>query len=161
MKHLCVALPALALLSACGGPVDGELTAGNWKSTMMMTKFEVPGAPAEVAKQAQAMLNKPQTTEACMTPEMAKAGVREFSGSMQQGECTMEDFKQGGGTMSGTMVCTGDTGFGAPKMTMDGTYTPEKVSMKLSGEVSDSKIPGGKATIALSITSERDGDCKG
>ena len=45
-------------------------------------------------------------------------------------------------------------------MKMDGTYTTEKVSMNLSGEVSDSKIPGGKANIGMTITSERIGDCK-
>jgi hypothetical protein len=58
------------------------------------------------------------------------------------------------------MLCTGTSGFGAPEMKMDGTYTPEKVSMTLSGEVSDSKLPGGKATIELTILSERTGDCK-
>ena len=159
MKYAIATLSACALLSACG-TADGELTAGNWKNTMTMTKFEIPGAPAAMAMQAQSVLNKPQSTEACMTPAMAKAGVRDFSSSMQQGACKMEDFKQGGGKMSGNMVCTGVSGFGAPQMKMDGTYTTEKVSMNLSGEVSDSKIPGGKANIGMTITSERIGDCK-
>jgi Protein of unknown function (DUF3617) len=159
MKYALTLLPALALISGCG-KADGELTPGNWKNTMTMTKFEIPGAPIAMAKQAQAVLNKPQSTEACLTPPMAKAGVRDFSSSMQQGDCKMEDFKQGGGKMSGTLVCTGASGFGAPKMNMDGSYTTEKVEMSLSGEVSDSKIPGGKANIGMTITSERVGDCK-
>ena len=159
MKYALTLLPALALLSACG-TADGELMPGNWKNTMTMTKFDIPGAPIAMAKQAQAVLNKPQTTEACMTAEMAKAGVRDFSSSLQQGDCKMEDFKHAAGKMSGTMVCTGASGFGAPKMKMDGSYTTEKVEMTLSGEVSDSKIPGGKANIGLTITSERSGDCK-
>ena len=58
------------------------------------------------------------------------------------------------------LVCTGVSGFGAPKMAMEGSYTTEKVEMSLSGEVSDSKIPGGKANIGMTITSERIGDCK-
>jgi Protein of unknown function (DUF3617) len=159
MKHIFAVLPAIALLSACG-TADGELTAGNWKNSMTMTKFDIPGAPVAMAQEAKAVLNKPQSTEACMTPAMAKAGVRDFSSAMQQGDCKMEDFKQGGGKMSGTMVCTSVSGLGAPKMAMDGTYTAEKVSMNLSGEISDSKIPGGKANIAMSISSERIGDCK-
>jgi hypothetical protein len=158
MKKILLTLPALALLSACGS-ADGELTAGNWKNTMTITKFEIPGAPPEVAKQAGAMVGKPQSTEACMSPAQAKLGVRDFSSAMQKGDCKMEDFKQGGGKMSGNMVCTGG-GFGAPKMKMDGTYTAEKIAMTLGGEVVEPKIPGGKANIEMSITSERIGDCK-
>ena len=159
MKHVFWLVPAIAALSACG-KADGELTPGLWKNTMAMTRFDVPGAPPAMAEQIKAMLGKSQTTSACMTPAMSRAGVRDFSSSMQQGDCKMEDFKQGGGKMSGTMVCTGVSGLGAPRMKMDGSYTPEKVTMTLSGEVSDSKIPGGKANIGMTITSERLGDCK-
>ncbi len=159
MNRIVFLLPALAILSACG-KADGELTAGNWKNSMTMSKFDIPGAPPEVAARAKGMLGQAQTSEACMSAAQAKAGVRDFSSSMQQGDCKMEDFTQGSGKMSGKMVCTGTSGFGAPTMTMDGTYTPEKVSMTLAGEVSDSKLPGGKANIGLTITSERTGDCK-
>lgn len=158
MRKTLITLPALALLAACGS-ADGELKPGNWKSTMTITKFEIPGAPAAVAQQASAMIGKPQSTEACMSPAQAKAGVRDFSSAMQKGACKMEDFKQGGGKMSGKMVCTGG-GFGAPTMKMDGSYTKEKVSMALAGEVTEAKIPGGKANIEMSLTSERIGDCK-
>jgi len=158
MRKILPTLPALALLSACGS-ADGELTAGNWKNTMTLTKFEIPGAPAAIAQQAGAMVGKPQSTEVCMNAAQAKAGVRDFSSGMQKGDCKMEDFKQAGGKMSGKMVCTGG-GLGAPTMTMDGSYTKEKVSMTLAGEVADAKIPGGKAKIEMSMTSERIGDCK-
>lgn len=160
MKKIIPVLSVLTLLSACG-QADGELSQGNWKNIMTITKFDIPGAPPAVLEQAKAMMGKPQVTEACMTAAQAKAGVRDFSSAMQQGDCTMADFKQGGGTMSGTMKCTGETGFGAPEMKMEGSYTPEKVAMTLTGEVSDDKIPGGKAIIGLSITSERTGDCAG
>lgn len=159
MKPTFALLPLLAGLAACG-KADGELTPGNWKSTMAMTTFDIPGAPPEVAARAKAMLGQSQTTEACMDAAQAKLGVREMSSAMQQGDCTMEDFQQAGGTMSGTMVCKGTTGFGAPRMAMTGTYAPDKVTMVLSGEVSDDKLPGGKANIAMTITSDRTGECK-
>ena len=158
MKHALAALPLLALLAACG-KADGELEPGNWKNTMAMTRFDIPGAPPEVAARAKAMLGQSQTTEACMSEAEAKAGVRTMSSSMQQGECTMEDFKQGGGTMSGTLVCKGAGSFGAPKMAMTGTYTPTKVAMVMSGEMTDDKLPGGKANMEMTLTSERVGDC--
>jgi len=156
MKQALAALPLLALLAACG-KADGELDPGNWKNTMAMTKFDIPGAPPEVAARAKAMLGQSQTTEACMSEAEAKAGVRTMSSSMQQGECTMEDFKQGGGTMSGTLMCKG-TGT-APKMAMTGTYTPQKVTMVMAGEMTDDKLPGGKANMEMTLTSERTGDC--
>ena len=158
MKHALIVLPAIALLYACG-QADGELTPGNWKSTMTMTKFDIPGAPIAMAQNAKALLGKGQSIDSCITPEMAKAGVKEMSSSMQQGDCKMEDFKQGGGKMSGTMRCT-SSAMGATSMKMDGSYTPEKVNMKLSGELADSKLPGGKASIEMRINSERTGDCK-
>ncbi|MBA4773824.1 MAG: DUF3617 family protein [Sphingomonas sp.] len=157
MKHALAALPLLALLAACG-KADGELDPGNWKNTMAMTKFDIPGAPPEVAARAKAMLGQSQTTEACMSEAEARAGVRTMSSSMQQGECTMEDFKQGSGTMSGTLVCKGGS-FGAPKMAMTGTYTPQKVTMVMAGEMTDGKLPGGKANMEMTLTSERTGDC--
>ena len=158
MKYLHTILPLMALLSACG-QADGELLPGNWKSTMSMTKFEIPGAPIAMAQNAKAMLGKGQSIDSCITPEMAKAGVKEMSSSMQQGDCKMEDFKQGGGKMSGTMKCT-SSAMGATQMKMDGSYTPDKVNMTLSGELADAKLPGGKATIEMTVKSQRIGDCK-
>lgn len=158
MRHAIAAIPIIMLLSACG-KADGELNPGMWKSTMTMSKFDIPGAPPEVAARAKGMLGQAQTTSACMTAAQAKAGVRDISSSMQQGDCRMEDFTQSGGKMGGTMVCTGTSGFGAPTMAMVGTYTPEKVSMNLAGEVSDGKLPGGRANVGLTITSARTGDC--
>ncbi len=161
MKQTLATLPLIAVVAACG-QADGELNPGNWKSTMAMSKFEIPGAPPEVAERAKTMLGQSQTTEACMSEAEAKAGVRSMSNAMQQGDCTMEDFKQGGGTMSGTMVCKGTGGgFGAPKMAMTGTYTADKVTMLMAGEITDDKLPGGKANMEMSLTSERTGECKG
>jgi Protein of unknown function (DUF3617) len=158
MKYALSLLPALALLSACG-QADGELNPGNWKNTMTMTKFEIPGAPVAMAQNAKAMLGKGQSTEACVNPAMAKAGVRDMSSSMQQGDCKMEDFKQGGGKMSGTMMCKGSA-MGDTSMKMEGSYTADKVDMTLSGEIADAKLPGGKATVEMTINSARTGDCK-
>ena len=160
MNHALATLPLLALLAACG-KADGELDAGNWKNTMTMTKFDIPGAPPEVAARVKAMLGQSQVTESCMSEAEAKAGVRTMSSDMQQGDCTMEDFEQGGGAMSGTLVCKGKGSFGAPKMAMTGTYTPQKVTMVMSGEMTDANLPGGKANMEMTLTSERTGDCKG
>jgi tape measure domain-containing protein len=158
MHKIIAVLPFIALLSACG-KADGELTQGNWKNTMTMSKFDIPGAPPAVAERAKAMLGQAQTTETCMSAAQAKAGVRDFSSALQQGECKMEDFTQGSGKMSGKLVCT-NSAMGMTAMTMNGSYTPEKVAMTLAGELNDSKLPGGKANIEMSITSERAGDCK-
>lgn len=158
MKPAIALLPLLAALAACG-KADGELTPGNWKNTMAMTKFEIPGAPPAIAQRASAMLGQAQSNEICLNAAQAKLGVRDFSRSMQQGDCKMEGFTQGGGKMSGKLVCTGGS-LGATTMTMNGTYTMEKIEMTMAGELNQPQIPGGKANIAMKITSERAGDCK-
>ncbi len=158
MKHKIAIVAVTMLLSACG-KADGELTPGNWKNTMQMTKFDIPGAPPEIAQRASGMLGKSQSNELCMSAAQAKLGVRDFSRSMQQGDCKMEDFKQGGGTMSGKLVCTGGS-MGATTMTMNGAYTMEKIEMTMGGELNQPQLPGGKANIEMKITSERAGDCK-
>lgn len=158
MNRLILPAACVLLLSACGR-ADGELEPGNWKSTMGMEKFEIPGAPAEIQRQATAMMAQTQSMEACMTAAQAKLGVRDFSRSMQQGDCQMNDFTSGGGKMSGTMDCKSGS-MGATSMKMEGTYTEQKVEMRLAGAVLQPSLPGGKANIAMKISSERTGDCK-
>ncbi len=158
MRRIALLIPALALLPACG-KADGELNPGSWKTTMTMTKFDIPGAPAAMLKAAQSALGKGESSDSCMSSAQARAGVRDFSGTMQQGQCKMEDFKQSGGKMSGKMVCT-DSAMGATAMKMDGSYTPEMVNMTLSGEITEKSLPGGKATIEMTINSARTGECK-
>lgn len=154
-------LAALALLSACG-KADGELNPGNWKTTMKVTSFEVPGAPAEMQKQIKdrmaTMMGQGQSTESCMTAEQAKAGVRDFSKKSQQGNCTLDPYTQGGGKMSGTLKCEGGM-FGADGMKMEGTYDANKVDMAMSADINQPALPGGKASIKMSVVSERTGDC--
>lgn len=152
-------LGALALLSACNRKPDGELTAGQWKSTMVMTKFDVPGAPPAMQAQLKSMIGRSQSAESCMTEAEAKKGVRDFSKSAQSGgDCQLNDYKQGGGKLTGNLVCT-DTPFGQKGMHMEGTYTAEKVVLNMSGDIEQPGIPGGKASIAMQMTSERTGDC--
>lgn len=158
MKPVIALLPALAILSACG-KADGELTPGNWKNTMTMTKFDIPGASPEIAQRTGAMLGQSQSQELCMNAAQAKLGVREFSNAVQQGQCKMEDFTQGGGKMSGKVVCASGP-MGATTMAMNGIYTTEKIEMTLGGEISQAQLPGGKANIEMKVTSERIGECK-
>lgn len=152
-------LLGLALLAGCNKKPDGELTPGQWKSTMAMTKFEVPGAPPAMQEQLKAMIGRSQTAESCMTPEEAKKGVRDFSKASQSGDCTFENYTQSGGKMSGTLKCKGSP-FGDAGVKIEGTYTSEKVQMTMAGDIAPPGIPGSaKAAMAMSITSERIGDC--
>ena len=157
MKKTIACAACIVLLAACG-KADGELNPGNWKSTMSMEKFEIPGASAEIQARANQMAGQSQSMESCMSAAQAKLGVRDYSKSMQQGDCQMNDFTSGGGKMSGTMSCKSGA-LGATALKMEGTYTEDMVEMALAGEVSQPSLPGGKANIAMKIASERTGDC--
>lgn len=159
MHKLILTLGAIALLPGCS-KADGELEPGNWRMAMSMDRFDIPGAPAEMQQQANAMTGQAQTMESCMSAARAKLGVRDFSQSMQQGDCQLNGFQSGRGRMSGTMDCKSGA-LGATTLKMEGTYTPTRVEMTLAGEVAQPSLPGGKADVALRVSSERTGDCKG
>lgn len=57
-------------------------------------------------------------------------------------------------------MLAGHSATGATSMTMNGTYAADKVSMTLAGDIKEKKLPGGKAAIEMTISSERVGDCK-
>lgn len=155
-------IAALAALAACG-KADGELNAGNWKTTMKVTSFEVPGAPPAMQKQIQdrmaMMMGQGQSSETCMTAEQAKAGVREISQKSQQGDCKLDPYTQGGGKMSGALKCSNGM-FGAEGMKMEGTYDENKVDMAMAADIQQAALPGGKAVLKMSVVSERTGDCQ-
>ena len=127
-------LGALALLSACNRKPDGELTAGQWKSTMQMTKFDVPGAPPEMQAQLKSMIGRSQSAESCMSEAEAKKGVRDFSKSAQSGgDCQLNDYKQGGGSAYHEVVLTVETDLVDQEVTLGNTDDGWKLRLLADG----------------------------
>lgn len=178
MKHTF--LPAIAALSlaACGGSGgdadadgDGEVTAeeaqavvdrsgqikpepGKYRATMTFVNADIPGAPPEMASMiGDSMTN---TSEFCLTPEMAEQGFGEAMKGNQNDNCTISQFNIDGNEMDMAMSCD-DPNAGQMEMTMNGTISPTSsditmISKGVFGEM-------GEAEIEMNVKQERIGDC--
>lgn len=164
MRAVLVSGLALAV-AACGSSgdrADGEvqMKAGNWSQTMVVEKFEIPGAPPEVAGMLQQMVGKEQKSETCMTEDQVAKGWEEQAKNAMQGQaCQTENFDAAGGKLSGKVVCKETNGAGAT-MLMDGEYDAESMAMTMTAEISDPSMPGGKGSMVMKLSGQRTGDCK-
>ena len=168
MKRVLLGAAVLALASCGEGATDvGEersdgqiqMQAGKWKNTMVIEKFDMPGAPPEAAQFLQAMVGQETSNEQCMTEdEVAKGLEEQAKGSMDNEECTTEEFSAQGGKIKGRILCNAENG-GTAKMTIDGDHTGTSMNMQMTAEIEDSSMPGGQATMVMRVTGERIGDC--
>ena len=146
--------------AASGSSVDGpDMEAGKWTSTMSIQKFEIPGAPPEMAKMMDGIIGRENVTENCVTEEEAKEGwanrMDEFSGN---DNCTASDFSADDGKLSGAVSCKESNGTVA-NMTIEGAYTSTSVEMNMNAEIEGPDMPGGKGVMAMKVESKRIGDC--
>jgi len=164
MRLTMVSALALAV-AACGSAgeqrEDGEIQmkAGKWSQSMVVEKFELPGAPPEIAEMLQGMVGQEQTSESCMTQDQVDKGWAEQAKQSMQGQaCETEAFDADGGTLSGTVTCTAENGGGAT-MTIDGEYDDEQMNMTMTAEINDPTMPGGAGTMVMKMSGKRLGDC--
>ncbi len=170
-------LVGTASLSACGksggdaetsaAPADKAVAAaaevafkmepGLYRTTINVTKAEIPGLPPQLMEKMKESMSKAASTESCITPEHAAKGVEVMKEQMAKGDCQFEKFEASGGTIDSAFTCKSKEGM-AMKVASHGTYTP-------TGSVVDAKAemtgPGGKTMhIEQTVTTERVGDCK-
>jgi hypothetical protein len=167
MRLIMVSALALAF-AACGsadgsgdGRSDGEIQmkAGKWSNTMVVEKFELPGAPPEVAGMLQGMIGQEQTTETCMTQDQVDKGWEEQAKNSMQGQaCETDSFDADGGSLNGKVTCKAENGGGAT-MTIEGDYAAEQMNMTMTAEISDPSMPGGSGTMVMKMSGKRIGDC--
>lgn len=178
-RHLLVA-PTLLLLGACNlsgddagqaeQPSDAQIleragkleqpVPGLYRSITRMTAYELPGAPPAEARLARERMAgvEPQESQSCLSAEEAKSGYQSMLQSLQDGECRFDSFTTSGAKMSAVMRCASPDG-GSSVITMDGVGRSTESSMELAIEQQGLTIPGGTATIRLTVESRRIGDC--
>jgi len=164
MRLIMVSALALAV-AACGTAgeerADSEIQikAGKWSQSMVVDKFELPGAPPEVAEMLQGMVGQEQTTESCMTQDQVDKGWADQAKQSMHGQaCETEAFDADGGTLSGKVICTAENGGGAT-MTIDGEYDDKQMSMTMTAEINDPTMPGGSGTMVMTVSGKHLGDC--
>ena len=140
---------------------DGEIqmNAGKWSQTMVIEKFELPGAPPEVSGALQQMVGNEQTSESCLTENEVAKGFEESAKNAMAGQtCSTENFSAAGGDLAGRVVCKEEDGSGAT-MTIDGGYTADTMNMRMTADISGPQMPEGNGTMVMRITGKRLGEC--
>lgn len=133
---------------------------GQYKQVTRITRFEVPGAPPEVAAQMKGMMQgQGQETTYCLTKEDSEKGFEEMFKQVSKGECRYDRFDATSGTIDAIMVCKTGTG-GTARLAMKGTVSPKGSQVKVDVEQSGEKDAASNAKIVMEVSSERTGDCR-
>lgn len=128
---------------------------GQYRTTIKVDKYDIPGMPAAVLEQMKGAMGKPIEMTYCMSPEKAAMGTEAMKENMAQAKCQFEKFEARGGTVDSVMVC--DSQGMKIRSTSQGTYSPTGSVVKATGDLAG---PGGqKIHVEQTITMERTGDC--
>jgi len=132
---------------------------GQYTQTMKVTKFEVPNAPPEMAKQMQAAMGEAQTTTFCLTKEMSDKGFQQMFNELgKDGECKYERFNVAGGRLDALLQCESKAE-GKGTITMTGTVGSQGSDVSVEIKTVNPASPMGNSTIAMQMVSKRTGDC--
>lgn len=173
MRAVLFCLPLLAL-GACDGADKGPKTLdearaeakqlerpdpGQYRQTTRFTKFEVPGAPPQMAEQIKGMMNaKGETSTYCLSKADSEKGFEEMFKKVGDGECKYDRFDATASTIDAILVCNAGPG-GSARLAMNGTVSRTGSEVKVDVVQRNDKSPMGNATIAMEISSKRIGDC--
>lgn len=132
---------------------------GQYTQTVKVTKFEIPNAPPETAKQMQAAMGEAQTTSFCLTREMSDKGFEEmFREVSKNGDCKYQRFNVSGGRLDALLECASKTE-GKGTITMAGTVTSQGSDVTVEIDTVNPASPMGSSTIGMNMVSKRTGDC--
>ena len=137
---------------------------GQYRSTTELVSIEVPGAPAALADRIKGVLGGQfaQTVTSCLTRADAANGFeqqfRELGEGMNGFKCDFERFDVDGNDVDAVLSCNGE-GSTKAKLTMDGEMNEERQDIAMTMAMENPEIPGGKMTAAMSVLTERIGDC--
>lgn len=171
---------AALLVSACGSekpaqpPTPDSIKAemaeavkprpGLYRTTMRVTKFEIPGMPPAQAAKMQGMFSAAgQNSERCLTQAEADKGFEDFTKRLAQGDCTAQRFAVNGGNIDASFACRTGQGANATfAMTGQATAEGSNLTMKMEAKA-PAGAPGGLGSMRMemNVSSTRVGDCQG
>lgn len=170
-----------AALAACGssGPKSEEQVKqeiskierpmpGQYKSSIKITKFEIPGLGAKEAEAFKGLMaGTAQTRTYCVSKAESDQGFKEMTKQFEKGKCTYERFDATGGRLDAKMTC--ETGQGmSSTVEISGTTTSEGSNMVLKMQQTGAKPSGanaigpgmmGNANIEMEVSNTRIGEC--
>ncbi|MCB2059796.1 MAG: DUF3617 domain-containing protein [Novosphingobium sp.] len=132
---------------------------GQYRQTMTVTEFEVPGAPPEMAEQFKEAIGQSNDQKFCLTEEMSQQGFKDmFQKIGEDGECSYERFNVSGGVLDAQLHCENEAE-GKAQFSLAGSVTPEGSDVRMTIDPDNPNSPMGKTRIAMHMVTERIGDC--
>lgn len=133
---------------------------GQYKQTVEITNFEVPGMSKEAAERMRAMMTARRDTLICLTKEDSEKGFKDMFNNIGKGsQCSYSHFDVDGGKIDAQMDCASPQG-GTATMNLAGAVTPGGSDVVVDMNVKGGKQPMGDMQMTMHMTTERVGDCK-
>jgi hypothetical protein len=133
-----------------------QMQPGKYRTTVTITKLEIPGMPGGMGDQMRAMMSKAVNHESCVSPEQAKRGVEIMKEQMARGQCQFDKFEASGGKIDSVFTCKTAEGM-QMRAESTGTYSETGSTVSAKGEMTG---PGGvQMRVEQAMVTERIGDC--
>lgn len=138
------------------------LRPGQYESSFQITRFDVPGVPAEAQAQLRQMMTSAAQVQQsyCLTEEQAERGAQDMFRELSKtnGECQFDRFDVDGNQVEGRLTCVARGG-GRVEMAMSGTMADTSSEIEMTANITDPNMPQGRATMVMTVASRRTGDC--
>ena len=132
---------------------------GLYTQTMTITRFEVPGAPPQMAEQMKGAMGQNQTSEFCLTEEMSRQGYQEmFNALGKDGECKYERFDVSVGKIDALLQCQSELE-GKGTIALAGTVAEDGSDVTVKIDTVNPAQPMGSHAITMQMVSKRTGPC--
>ena len=146
-------------MSAAADQVSGQVKPlpGQYRASVSFVSADILGAPPEMVQMMSGAMN--QSSEFCMTEEMAEDGFGEAMKEGQQDDsCTITRMTLDGSDMNMAMSCS-DPDAGEMDIQMTGTVSPTSSDVTMVTEGTFGPLGPGK--MEMNVKQERIGDCEG
>ena len=179
MRHMLL-IACLVPLAACGNEpeVDVEnasvgevarevadaggsgsfIQPGKWEARMTVEAIDAPGLPESVKTAMRGMNERGEVTTSCLTPEDVKKPKEEFFAGADKA-CRYDHFRMGDGRIDAKMRC--DRQGASQEMAMQGTYSADTYSMKMTAKASGGEGPAANMSMTMKVDAKRVGECDG
>ena len=132
---------------------------GQYRQAVEITRFAVPGMPAQAADQMKKMMSAKRENVICLTKADTEKGFRDMFKDVGKGnQCSYSRFDVSGGKIDAQMDCAAPQERSA-RMTIKGMVTPNGSDVTVDMDVKGGKQPMGNMQMTMHMKSERVGDC--
>lgn len=132
---------------------------GEYRQTMEITRFEIPGMTAESVAQFKTMLAKVPASTYCLTEADADKGFKDMLDNLPgDTQCSYSRFDVDNGRLDAQMECRDASGATA-KASMTGKIGPQGSDVNLDMEQAMPNMGDRKAQMSMHMQTVRLGDC--